>query len=118
MNAFELYVDDKPFVRFNNIHERSYQYQSIELQAGKEYAIRLDYHEFLNDADIQLVWSRPHPTQSPDVDSVVKQADAIVLVLGLSPRLEGEEMKVPAEGFKGGDRIHLGAWTRITITRA
>ena len=32
----------------------------------------------------------------------------MVLVLGLSPRLEGEEMKVPVEGFSGGDRIDLG----------
>jgi beta-glucosidase len=108
MNAFELYLDDKPIARFNGIHERSYQYQSVELQAGKQYAIRLDYHEFMNDADIRLVWSSPHPVQSPDVDGVVKQADAVVLVLGLSPRLEGEEMRVPVEGFKGGDRIDLG----------
>jgi beta-glucosidase len=28
--------------------------------------------------------------------------------LGLSPRLEGEEMKVPVEGFSGGDRVQLG----------
>jgi beta-glucosidase len=42
------------------------------------------------------------------VDTIVKQADAVVLVLGLSPRLEGEEMRVPVEGFKGGDRIDLG----------
>jgi beta-glucosidase len=27
--------------------------------------------------------------------------------MGLSPRLEGEEMKVEAEGFKGGDRVSL-----------
>src|SRR5262249_39551378 len=26
----------------------------------------------------------------------------------LSPRLEGEEMKVPVEGFLGGDRVELG----------
>jgi len=45
---------------------------------------------------------------SPDVDGIVKQADAVVLVLGLSPRLEGEEMRVPVEGFKGGDRIDMG----------
>ena len=29
------------------------------------------------------------------------------MVLGLSPRLEGEEMSVPVEGFRGGDRIEL-----------
>ncbi len=108
MNAFELYLDEKPIVRFNNIHERSYQYQGVELQSGKKYAVRLDYHEFLNDADIQLVWSRPHETQSADVDGIVRQSDAVVLVLGLSPRLEGEEMRVPVAGFKGGDRIDLG----------
>jgi beta-glucosidase len=32
----------------------------------------------------------------------------VILVLGLSPRLEGEEMKVPVEGFSGGDRVDLG----------
>ncbi len=108
MNAFELYLDDKLVVSFNGIHERAYQYKQVELQAGKQYALRLDYHEFLNDADIQLVWSRPHDTQSADVNAIVNQADAVVLVLGLSPRLEGEEMRVPVAGFKGGDRVDLG----------
>ena len=32
----------------------------------------------------------------------------MVLALGLSPRLEGEEMKVPVEGFAGGDRVQIG----------
>ena len=58
MNAFELYLDGKRIVDFNNIHERSYRYEQVKLEAGKLYQIRLDYHEFLNDADIQLVWSR------------------------------------------------------------
>jgi beta-glucosidase len=31
----------------------------------------------------------------------------VVLVLGLSARIEGEEMKVKAEGFAGGDRTAL-----------
>jgi beta-glucosidase len=30
------------------------------------------------------------------------------MFLGLSPRLEGEEMRVPVEGFSGGDRVRLG----------
>jgi beta-glucosidase len=30
------------------------------------------------------------------------------MFLGLSPRLEGEEMKVQVEGFSGGDRVRLG----------
>ena len=36
-----------------------------------------------------------------------RQADLVVMVAGLSPRIEGEEMKVQAEGFSGGDRTKL-----------
>jgi beta-glucosidase len=38
---------------------------------------------------------------------VASQADAVVMVMGLSPRLEGEEMRVDVEGFSGGDRLDL-----------
>ena len=37
----------------------------------------------------------------------VKDADVIVYVGGISPRLEGEEMPVNVEGFKKGDRTHI-----------
>jgi beta-glucosidase len=40
--------------------------------------------------------------------AAARQADLIVAVMGLSPRLEGEQMDVPVEGFKGGDRVDLG----------
>ena len=40
------------------------------------------------------------------IDSV-KDADAIIYVGGISPRLEGEEMKVSQPGFKGGDRTTI-----------
>jgi len=41
-----------------------------------------------------------------------KQADSVIVFLGLSPLVEGEEMKVPFEGFLGGDR------TDITLPKA
>jgi beta-glucosidase len=108
MNAFELYFDGKPLVQFNSIHGRTYSYAPVKLQAGKLYPIRLDYHEFLNDANIQLAWSRPGLNGGQQVADAVKAAEAVILVLGLSPRLEGEEMRVPVEGFRGGDRVQLG----------
>src|SRR5262249_55595570 len=36
-----------------------------------------------------------------------RAADVVILALGLSPNIEGEEMKVDAEGFAGGDRTSL-----------
>src|SRR5207253_6298110 len=80
----------------------------VRMEAGKLYAIRLDYHEYVNDASIQLVWSRPAQNLLEQAVGVTKQADAVVMILGLSPRLEGEEMRVPVEGFQGGDRVEIG----------
>ena len=37
----------------------------------------------------------------------VKDADVIIFVGGISPKLEGEEMKVNLKGFKGGDRTDI-----------
>ena len=43
----------------------------------------------------------------PGVADRVKDADVIVFVGGISPRLEGEEMPVKIEGFSGGDRTSI-----------
>jgi beta-glucosidase len=40
------------------------------------------------------------------IDSI-KDADVIIYVGGISPRLEGEEMKVSQPGFSGGDRTSI-----------
>jgi len=39
--------------------------------------------------------------------ALARRSDAVVLVLGISPRLEGEEMRVHVPGFDGGDRTSL-----------
>ncbi|HEV8265577.1 MAG TPA: glycoside hydrolase family 3 C-terminal domain-containing protein, partial [Gemmatimonadales bacterium] len=39
--------------------------------------------------------------------AAARQADAVVLFLGLTARLEGEEMRVQIEGFAGGDRTRI-----------
>jgi beta-glucosidase len=38
---------------------------------------------------------------------VAKKANVIIMCMGITPRLEGEEMKVSLDGFKGGDRTSL-----------
>ena len=47
----------------------------------------------------------------PGVDAkavqLARSADVVVMVMGISPRLEGEEMKVDFPGFAGGDRTRL-----------
>jgi hypothetical protein len=36
----------------------------VRLEAGRRYALRLDYHKFVQDAEIHLVWASPKPPVS------------------------------------------------------
>ena len=56
---------------------------------------------------MKLLWATPRPNLIQEAVSAAKEADAVVLVLGLSQRLEGEEMPIQIEGFLGGDRTNL-----------
>lgn len=106
-NAAEIYLDGKQIVRFHDIHERRYAYAAVELEAGKLYPIRIEFHHVVNDADFRLVWAPPRQNWEQEALEAARQADVVVAVLGLSPRLEGEEMPVPVSGFRGGDRLDL-----------
>jgi beta-glucosidase len=109
LNAFDLYLDGKRIADLNNIHEASHKSSVVTLEGGKLYPIRLEYHEFVNDAQIKLEWSKPESgAAAEEALAAAQQAEAVVLAMGLSPRLEGEEMSVPVEGFAGGDRVLLG----------
>ena len=60
------------------------------------------------------------PGSSPErAVAAARDADLVVFVGGLSPRIEGEEMKIQAEGFSGGDRtlIDLPAPQRQLLQR-
>jgi beta-glucosidase len=108
LNSFEVYLDGKRIAARDNVHERGYEYEKVELQAGKLYPIRVDFHEVHGDADMRLVWAPPHGSYQDEALQVARQADVVLMFLGLSPRLEGEEMKVQVPGFSGGDRVRLG----------
>ncbi|HEY3413198.1 MAG TPA: glycoside hydrolase family 3 C-terminal domain-containing protein [Armatimonadota bacterium] len=46
------------------------------------------------------------PTKADALAEAAK-SDAVVMVMGISPRLEGEEMDVKVPGFSGGDRTNI-----------
>ncbi len=55
----------------------------------------------------QLIWSKYDPKPSPEAIAAAKDADVVIAVLGITSELEGEEMPVSEEGFKGGDRTSI-----------
>jgi beta-glucosidase len=68
----------------------------------------MEYWDRRPDAILQLIWAKPTPVLDEEALEVARTADAVIMVMGLSPRLEGEEMQVEVPGFSGGDRIDIG----------
>ena len=86
---------------------RLVQSPPLALAAGRAYRVRVDAEESYGNADLQLVWSTPAASLEDEAVAAARQADAVVLCLGLTARLEGEEMPVQIPGFRGGDRTTL-----------
>ncbi len=103
-----LWIADSLLFDASDRHSVITQSKDVTLKAGVDYAVRVEYWDRRADASIQLVWSPPAPDLREQALAAAKSADAVVMLMGLSPRLEGEEMTVEVPGFKGGDRIDLG----------
>ena len=75
----------------------------------KPHAFRLDYahHSPLFGAGITLGWMPPAEVEREQAVAIAKKADVVVAFMGLSPRLEGEEMPIHVDGFDGGDRTKI-----------
>jgi beta-glucosidase len=57
--------------------------------------------------EAQLIWDRVNNAPDPAAVTAAKNADVVIAVVGITSRLEGEEMPVDQSGFLGGDRTSL-----------
>jgi len=106
-SGYDILLDGKKLISSMNEHEAIHIEAPAELKAGKKYKIEVLYKNYAGDAAIELVWAPPRPDLLTKAVKAANDADAVVLVLGLSQRLEGEEMPIKIEGFSGGDRTNL-----------
>ena len=79
----------------------------LNLEQGKRYRLRVEAVESYADAQVQLVWAAPKPELKNQVLEIARQADVVVMCMGLTARMEGEEMDIVIDGFRGGDRTKL-----------
>jgi len=108
-NTCRLLVDSKPIAQGRNDHEPALVTGGVAMRGGRSYPIRVEVEHEKYDAIAQLLWEVPGARAGERTEAVeaARAADAVVLVLGLSSRLEGEEMGIRIEGFAGGDRTSL-----------
>ena len=108
-DGVRVYLDGKLLVDdWKNDSVRTIM-KEVNLEAGRAYDMRIEYYDNIRDAIVKFVWSLPRFAERM-IDEAVGAArisDAVVVVLGIAPALEGEEMKVDVAGFRGGDRTDL-----------
>jgi len=79
----------------------------LDVVAGKEYDIQIDYVQGSEVAVMQFDVVKHIVPTIDEILGEVGDASVVVFVGGISPSLEGEEMKVSEPGFKGGDRTDI-----------
>ncbi|MGB2641893.1 MAG: glycoside hydrolase family 3 C-terminal domain-containing protein [Candidatus Acidiferrum sp.] len=106
-DGYRLWLDGHLLVEDWTVHHpASTLTQKIHLEKDHPYPIKIEYFQDVRSSESRLIWSLPDDQGREAVDAA-RSADLVIAVMGLSPRIEGEEMRVNAEGFEGGDRIRI-----------
>lgn len=106
-SEYHLLLNGKTVIKNSFIHHPQLNTIDLDLEAGEEIPIRLEYANIGLDPQIQLLWSPLEIDYKKPALELAKNADVVIAVMGLSPALEGEEMPVDIEGFIGGDRTDI-----------
>ncbi|MFA4181089.1 xylan 1,4-beta-xylosidase [Xylanibacter rodentium] len=93
--------------RWKSRQRIDYQQVKRNFKAGKTYTIQIDYVQENDMAAIQFDLTKKTTPTKEQLLAETGDAETVIFVGGISPRLEGEEMKVDEPGFRGGDRVSI-----------
>jgi beta-glucosidase len=107
VSDFELLIDG-----VSKVKQRTWRTTptrtAIQAEAGKSYKIEVRFrHVKTWGANMKINVAKEQPIDYAKVVEQLKGIDKVVFVGGISAALEGEEMPVEIDGFKGGDRTHI-----------
>lgn len=106
-DGYRFMVDGKEVINAwtrNRWGARTYK---LNTEAGKTYRLTVEYYQADGKASVKLKAGHFTKTDFAALAARLKDADVIVYTGGISPQLEGEEMRVDYPGFNGGDRTSI-----------
>ena len=106
-DGFRLFIGDEKVAEVWGNEYGAGKTYTLKAEQGKKYPVKIEYMQKLGSADLNFSVGVRTPVDCQATANKVKDADVIIYVGGISPRLEGEEMPVDAEGFKKGDRLNI-----------
>ena len=104
---FELYIDgERKFM--HHIWRTTPNRVAIQAEKGKSYNIEVRFsHIHTYNANLAINIAKELPIDYQETIAKLKGIDKVIFVGGIAPSLEGEEMPVNIDGFKGGDRTSI-----------
>lgn len=106
-DGYRVFIDGKMMLEYWNDHAPVLKSFPIKLEKGKKYDLVVEYYQGKGGAVAQMEIAMAVKDFMAPVLEAVKNAEVIIYVGGISAGLEGEEMPVNIDGFKGGDRTSL-----------
>lgn len=107
MPDLNIWLEGEKILSHRSEHHGFHHEKEVRLEAGKKYKFVYEYKNNYGDGDAKLLWAIPDSERLQKAVDMAQRADVVIAVLGLSQRLEGEEMPIKVDGFSGGDRTHL-----------
>ncbi len=105
-DAYRLFLDDR-LVLDNHGVKGEPDHALLHATDTAAHKLRLELLHTGEDEGIALEWIPPGGALLREAAVAAKDADVVVVFLGLSPDLEGEALQLELPGFDGGDRTSL-----------
>lgn len=105
--AGRLLVNGVEVKKFATKHGGRNLSHEMKVESGKSYDIAVEFEYLNGDAMLNFDLGFKENVDINRSVAAVKDADVVVFVGGISPKLEGEEMGVSLPGFKRGDRTDI-----------
>ncbi len=102
-----IFGGDTIYNQFRSRERMQKMVKEVSVEAGKNYPVVIEYLQYSAIAQMKFDIGVKASLTAKDLSKQLKGCDYVVFVGGISPALEGEEMKVDAPGFKGGDRTSI-----------
>ena len=100
-----MWLDGKLIVDDATLHDPNAQMATMALNRGHRYAVKIEY--LRGGFGTRLAWLPVSANPTNDAVTAARDVAVVVAVVGITSKLEGEEMKVDLPGFRGGDRTSL-----------
>jgi beta-glucosidase len=103
-DGYRLFVNGKKVIDYWGQHGAESRSYTLDAHAGMKYDIRIEYMQAGGEGILQFDLGYTKHFNPNEIAATVSDAEAIVFVGGISPKVEGEELPVSFPGFRGGDR--------------